>query len=368
MKNLFGNPKESSHSVIIVGGSLAGLMTGIALAQENMNVTIVEKVSEHRQGGSGLRVNGGTFGRSKTETLLKRLVSNGEDSVQLWSTIESRLREVAKKDQRITLRYNTRVESVGQDQEQAWVVTDKEETLKADFVIGADGHRSHVRKAVAPDQPDATYAGYMGWIASVGEEELPNTMQLASTVDGPTVDMFDSWDGFKFGSIIETDDPEKSRRIGCTWYDNKQSEMLREVGCVEGMVVRHSLDGEDVPQPTLDQLASEAAKWPEPWRFAALYGIETRTLIGIPIKEYVPSRLVNGRLALVGDAAHVPAPVTASGFNESLQDAVVLGECVAKRHRQSFEEILKTYEKIRLERVRQMVQSGHFYSQSFGRP
>lgn len=368
VKNLFGNPKDSATTAIVVGGSLAGLMTGIALAQENMNVTIIEKVSEHRRGGSGLRVNGKTFGQSKTEKLLKQLVSNGKDSVQLWSSIESRLRVAAKSEHRISLRYDTRVESVGQDDVQAWIVTDQGEEVYADFVIGADGHNSNVRKAIAPHQPDAIYAGYMGWIASMSEADLAESLRPDKYIDGATVDMFDSYDGFKFGSVIETDDPMESRRIGCTWYDNKQSAMLREVGCVEGMVVRHSLDGADVPEQTLNVLAEQAFHWPEPWRSAALHGIETRTLIGIPIKEYVPTRLANGRFALVGDAAHVPAPVTASGFNESLQDAVVLGACVANGRRQSSEKILERYESLRLERVRQMVQSGHFYSQSFGRP
>jgi len=40
-----------------------------------------------------------------------------------------------------------------------------------------------------------------------------------------------------------------------------------------------------------------------------------------PIAEYVPDRLVNGRLALVGDAAHVPTPMTGCGFSASLDDA-----------------------------------------------
>lgn len=78
------------------------------------------------------------------------------------------------------------------------------------------------------------------------------------------------------------------------------------------MVVRHSLKGTDVPNATLRELADQANNWPEPRLSAALYAIQTRTLIGIPIKEYVPDHLVKGRIAIVGDVAHIPAPVTAS--------------------------------------------------------
>jgi len=46
--------------------------------------------------------------------------------------------------------------------------------------------------------------------------------------------------------------------------------------------------------------------------------------------KYIPDRLVKGRVAIIGDAAYVPAPITAGGINESLEDAVALGKCVSK--------------------------------------
>ncbi|MDW0113495.1 FAD-dependent monooxygenase [Sporosarcina saromensis] len=200
---------------------------------------------------------------------------------------------------------------------------------------------------------------------------MPDNLRIHHYDEGPAVEMFDHVDGFKFGSIIEREEGSEveSRRIGCTWYDNKRSELLRHRGCVEGMVVRHSLNGQDIPKSTLAELAHQASDWPEPWRSTALHAIETRTLMGIPIKEYVPDNLVRGRIALVGDAAHVPAPITASGFNELLQDAVTLGRCVSKGIQgQLAIQALAKYESLRLNIVRQMVQSGQFYSQSFGRP
>ncbi|QTD39794.1 hypothetical protein [Sporosarcina sp. Te-1] len=66
MKNVVENT-DPKGTAVVVGASLWGLMTGIAFAQEGIHVTIVEKVGENRIGGSGLRVDGGTIGRSKTE-------------------------------------------------------------------------------------------------------------------------------------------------------------------------------------------------------------------------------------------------------------------------------------------------------------
>lgn len=356
------------ESAVIVGASLSGLMTGIALAREGIRVTIVDKVGEGQRTGAGLRVDGGEYGESRTARFLRNLVSGGRSSIQLWSSIESRLRAEVLRYPSIALRYNTRVQSVNQDADTAWVETDAGEVIRGDILIGADGHSSLVRRHVAPHKPDARFAGYMVWISSMREEDLPEKYRPRE--NHPPVTMLDSSNGFLFGSVIEREGSSSdsgNRRIGCTWYDNSRNDLLYHLGCIEGSVVVHSLNGADIPEKTLMELADQATeKWPEPWSSVMRHAVQTRNIIGIPIKEYVPDNLVRGRIGLVGDAAHVPAPVTASGFNESLQDAAVLGECVSKGiHANKAIEALRKYESLRLERVRQMVQSGQFFSQTF---
>lgn len=371
MKNGLWRRNENIQSAIVVGASLSGLMTGIALAREGIQVTIVEKAGEQRGHGGGLRVEEGGFGQSKTERLLRRLASGGKSSVQLWSSIESRMRAEARADSRIDLRYGTRVSSVNQDDASAWIVTDTGDTIVGDILIGADGHRSVVRHQVAPHKPDATFAGYMVWMAAVDENDLPEQYRPDSSAEGVT--MLDGGiDGFLFGSIIDMEQgffSSGSRRVGCAWYDNSRNELLRRLGCVEGTIVHHSVKGSDIPEETLKQLADQASvKWPEPWSSVTVQAIESGSIRGIPIKEYIPDNLVKGRIALVGDAAHVPAPVTASGFNQSLVDAVTLGKCVAKGiHGSAGIEALMEYESLRLRDVRRIVQSGQSFSRSFGR-
>ncbi|SIS99653.1 FAD-dependent oxidoreductase [Salimicrobium salexigens] len=133
--------------------------------------------------------------------------------------------------------------------------------------------------------------------------------------------------------------------------------------------VHHSLKGADIPEETLEKLSEQAyAKWPEPWVSATLQALRTRNLTGIPINEYIPDNLGKERIALIGDAAHVPAPITASGFNESLQDAAELGKCVAKGVKgDAAVKALDKYDSLRLNKVRQMVQSGKSFSYSYGR-
>lgn len=363
---------ETEHeSAIIVGASLSGLMTGISLAREGIYVTILEKVSEEPRTGSGLQVDGGTFEMSKTGRLLRKLASGGKRSIQLWSSIESRLRREALADGKIDIQYNTRVAEVNQNDDAAWVVTEHGEIVRADMVIGADGHRSLVREYISPHHPDATYAGYIVWIVDpIDELKLPKEKRPSPHDLG--VNMMHGPNGFMFGNVlVKEDGPSRGNHsIGCAWYDNSRTDLLYQLGCVKNNVVHHSLKGSDIPEETLQELANLAERyWREPWLSATLHAIDHRALTGIPIKEYVPQKLAKGRVAIIGDAAHVPAPITASGFNESLEDAVALGKCVAKGIKgENAVNALEKYEDQRLNKVQQMVLSGQSYSRSFGRP
>lgn len=367
IENITRNDNEQDESAIVIGASLSGLMTGIALAQEGIYVTILEKVSEEPRTASGLQVNSDTSDITNTAKLLRKLASSGKKSIQLWSSIESRLRTEALSNPKINIHYNTEVETLDQDKDSVWAITKNARTFHADILIGADGHRSMVRRHIVPNNADAIFAGYIVWVINtLSEEELPDSYNPSQHDTG--VRMFEGNNGFLFGSIIDGGAFSTNRQIGCAWYDNSRTDLLRQLGCVKGNVVDHSLKGEDIPQKTIDELAELARKrWPEPWLTATLKALETRGITGIPIKEYVPEILVKGRIAIVGDAAHVPAPITASGFNESLHDAAYLGECVADGIKGNKAiEALEKYEKNRLKNVRQMVKSGQSFSRSFG--
>jgi 2-polyprenyl-6-methoxyphenol hydroxylase-like FAD-dependent oxidoreductase len=64
----------------------------------------------------------------------------------------------------------------GEDHRGAWAHT-PDGVMRGDVLIGADGHRSIVRAAVAPEHPDATFAGYVLWISIADERTLPPVPQ-----------------------------------------------------------------------------------------------------------------------------------------------------------------------------------------------
>lgn len=356
---------KNKGKALVVGGSLSGLMTAIALAEEDIEVILLEKTAEGSREGAGLQVDGSRFYQSKTEKRLRQLASGGKATVELWSSIEARLRNATHKEPNIQLHFNQRVVEVGQSTETAWAETSEGERFHSDLLIGADGHRSLNREEVAPEKTNADFAGYLVWMASTPAEELPLDKRPEAT--NGDVKMMNSADGFLFGSVMK--DKEGVTRVGCTWYDNSQTELLYRLGAVKDGVVQHTIQGEDLTNEDLENIIRKAKRnWPEPWKTATQYALESRNFLGTPIKEYYPERLIKGRIALIGDAAHLPAPITASGFNDSLIDAVVLGECV----RSGIEgnkaiEALRDYEDQRLGKVQRMVQSGMSFSRSFGR-
>jgi 2-polyprenyl-6-methoxyphenol hydroxylase-like FAD-dependent oxidoreductase len=346
-------------------------MTGLALSRAGVEVTMLERVGEFPRTGASL---GGV-----DESLLERITGRKRpdtDStaygpsaprVQTWTAVHARLRAAVDADPHIELRHNAPVQSVGQDAHSAWAATSNHQVFRGDVVIGADGHRSVVRRSVSPEKPDATFAGYVLWIGLTDESAIPSRHRWP-----PDMDILRSGDNYLFGYPLPGPDGSAvpgSRQIGWGWFDASRNELLCDTGCVVGHVVHHSLTAADIPETTFRQLAAEANDlWPALWRDAILDCIRRRAVIGIPIAEYVPDRLVNGRLALVGDAAHVPTPMTGSGFSTSLDDAEAIAECVAAGIGGSaLATALRGYEKERLSSVRDMVASGQQFSRSFAR-
>ncbi len=343
-------------------------MTGIALSNAGLKVIILERANAERRSGAALQVDSGERDLKATATYLRRITSGGIKSVEAWSSIETRLRNEAMTNPQIELRFNTRIEAVKQNSEAAWVISDKGETFCGDILIGADGYRSIMRRHVAPHHPVATFAGYLIWVAMVDELNIPQQYRPGPD---PGVAMPNGIGDFLLGSVVAGAHGSSMighRRLGWAWYDNTENDLLRELGCVKGNVVHHSLIGADIPTENLDNLSKKAKqRWSQPWLSDIQHSIQTRNLIATPIAEYVPEVLVKERIALVGDAAHLPTPLTASGFIASLEDAATLTDCVASEmERGDVVEALLQYQSRRLKVARQIVQSGQSFSRSFG--
>lgn len=354
-------------TAVIVGASLSGLATALALSRVGATVTLLERVDDFARTGAALG--------SVDNDLIDQLTGqddggrNGDANltVQTWAAVHRRLQEAVTRDPRIEVMRGTRVDSVDQDADSAWATTSSGVTWRADLVIGADGHRSVVRRAVSADHPHATFAGYVLW---VGLSAAPATIQRHQWPRG--IEILPADDSYLFGYPLPGDDGSNSpgrRQLGWGWFDSSRNQLFRDCGAVTGDIVQHSLRNGAIPDGVLEGLAADARiRWPDPWRGAILDSIARRAVTGLPIAEYVPNRMAKGRLALVGDAAHVPTPMTGSGFRTSVDDALALARSVACIcHTSDLPLALRTYEDERLTSAQAMVQGGRQFSEQFGR-
>jgi 2-polyprenyl-6-methoxyphenol hydroxylase-like FAD-dependent oxidoreductase len=318
---------------IVAGGSLVGLSTAITLSRLGFAVTVDERSPAHAvDGGGGLGVD---------VDLLREVTGIGEDppvqhgvdrDTTAWHLLQSWLEEHAARRPGVTVRRGTDVISAtpGGEQSRATVLTD-DGTDDADLVIGADGARSTVRATVDPEHPDARYAGVLLWRALVDESVMPPGVALPE--DGePSREMYAG--PYRLvtylvpGAAGET--AVGRRRLNLVWYDPQQRELLHAAGLLDGDTVRGSLAPGALPGTVRKRLAAYAsASWPSPWREALGLALETGGVFGTPIVHYRPTRLVDGRVALAGDAAHAASPMVGGGFREGLYDVRALSETMS---------------------------------------
>ncbi|MGP0125449.1 FAD-dependent monooxygenase [Pseudomonas bubulae] len=226
-------------------------------------------------------------------------------------------------------------------------------------VLGADGYRSVVRRAIAPDHPYARYAGYLVWRGLVEERTLKRPVPWPSD-GGLWIEIID---GYRLvaatlpgrdGSLVPG-----HRQITFAWFDVHKEQLLRRTGCLtlDGHIVGSLARGMIDESVRLDLASRARAIWPEQWLEAVLTGISSpETLSGAPIAEYKPEQLVRGNLAILGDAAHVISPMTGRGLLTGMEDASTLAQLLASRNpKGSFASVLSSYEQARLPFIQGLV-------------
>ena len=358
---------------IVVGGSLSGLCAVLALAADGAEVVLFERDRELGAGCAGLGVERALLGRvidaspfGDADTAALPVITSNRDSTA-WMLIYQWLRSLIDRRPRITLHYGVEVTRVRANSSGAAVVT-AAGPFAADLVIGADGYRSVVRGNVAPDQPNARFAGYMLWRGLVEEAELP--AQAPRPGRAPSVSV--EWKGAYRLVAYHVPGADGSiepghRRISWAWYDPFQDELLRKTGAVDGGTVRHSIVPSTIPAHLAETLQDRARQiWLDPWRSAVQVGLRAGRCFGTPIAEYVPTQLIAGHVALIGDAAHVSSPMTGSGFRYALLDVLSLRQALAGvAGGEAVAPALVQFERARLADDRQLALYGQRWSRDY---
>lgn len=312
---------------MIVGAGIGGLTAAIALREAGIGVTVYERAGEIEEVGAGILLAAnavsalGEIGLSDDVRRLgtpasagRVLTWRGETLTEvpvdeLQSRVGTRSTAVHRADlQMLLLRElgatNVRLgaECSGFEQDDTGVTTvfaDGSEE-RGELLIGADGLNSTVRRVLyGPEQP--RYAGYTAWRAVVrpGRELLPWGT------------CFESWGrGARFGCA----------HIGSGrvyWFATSnapEGEKDGPAGSLLGpkaTLVRH-FDGWHHPIPALISETPE-----EEIRRDDLYD-----------REPLTGNWGNGRITLLGDAAHPSTPNLGQGACQAIEDAVALARCL----------------------------------------
>ncbi|WP_311214747.1 MULTISPECIES: FAD-dependent monooxygenase [unclassified Arthrobacter] len=333
-------------------------------------MTLLEKEGPHLRTGGALMIEDALIERVTgwdTSDEALRIPASLPGGGQAWETVHRSLRATVERDNRISAIDNTLVVGIDQNTNQAWVTSDAGEVFTGDFVVGADGHRSVVRRAIAPDHQDAGFAQYVIWLGMVDEASLPAKLRGNPEFDGGA--FLSNENSVLFGYAMRGrrgGGTHGHRRIGWALYDNSHNAFLRDNGHVRNDVVHHSVRPDDISAELYVELAEMVqSQWPSPWRELIAFCITRQEITGTPIAEYLPTTLVNGRLAIIGDAAHVHTPMTGQGFGSALTDAEALAQALTGMT--TLPDTLRAYEDLRLRKVQGLVRSGQDFSRRFAR-
>lgn len=355
---------SAAPRIVIVGASLAGLTLALACARRGVAVHVLERAARRLHGGDSLSVDlnalaAATGHDPRQPPTLPVVPAYRDRHLTAWPALYAWLRSHALATPGITLDEGCNVTAVRDCGDHVAMAIDGAPALRVDAAIGADGYHSLVRRSVAPQQPLARYAGYTVWRGLVEEKALAQPLQWPSN-GGLWIKLVR---GYRLVAAVLPGRDGKlevgNRQITFAWFDAHRTELLRHSGRLteDGGLVGSLAAGAIVPGVRAELLALVPQLWPATWAEAVSAGLRSATaLSGAPIAEYRPERLANGRLALVGDAAHVVTPMTGSGYATSVDDAIVLARLLAEAAADApISAVLARYQAVRLPYVRGLV-------------
>ena len=353
--------------ILIAGGGLCGLTTALALLQRGFDVRVFEQASELREVGAGVQL-----GANGTHILLalglgqamQRIICEpAGKEVRLWTTGQSwRVFDLGVESvQRYGAPYwmvhrgdfhaalltavraaapdiidaGTPCSGFEQTEHGVTLRLADERCIDGDVLLAADGVHSVIRRQMF-GEGRPRFAGIMAWRGLVPIECLPLRMRHPVGTN---------WIGH--GGHVVT-------------YPLRRGEILNFVGVVERddwLVESWTTAG------TREECARDLAPWHD----------DIHTIIrniDIPYKWALLGRdplphFAQGRVCLIGDAAHPTLPFLAQGANMALEDALIVARCL---ERFPAAEALRRFEAARLERTAAIVRGSSDNTKRFHNP
>jgi salicylate hydroxylase len=339
--------------VLIIGAGIGGTALALALQQLDIDYLLLEQAPEFADVGAGIQLSPNGVRILERLGLGQALQSFCTEpdfhKYSVWDSGETLLRTPLMPRVRDTygyayyhahrpdliaaltrsldpsrIRLDTRVTRVGQDDTRSWAQAEDGTHVTGDVLIGADGIHSLVREQVfRPDAPKPS--GYVTWrgvvpSADIAALEIP----VSAYVDmGPRL-------SFVYYYVAGG---TRLNWLALGQANDVKRESWSQTASKADVLA--AFDGwYDRPQAVI-----EATKQPF---VTALYDRE-------PLDTWI-----DGRIALLGDAAHAMLPYHAQGAVQSLEDAWVLARTLQQMPR-DLTDALRRYESLRFARANLMV-------------
>ncbi|WP_316778616.1 FAD-dependent monooxygenase [Pedobacter antarcticus] len=327
----------------IIGGSLGGLFTGIALQKSGHQVTIYEKTGEKlKDRGAGVvlqqelidffqeyqinrieNINVPIYQRVYVDRNGRQTrVDNSKQQMTAWGTL---FHELIKNFPASQYNYGHSLKNLSQANNQVSVEFDNGKVETFDLLIGADGTNSTVRKIVFPEIL-LRYAGYVGWRGIVHETELPTDV-LNELIDRFT--FYSMPNSHILCYLIPGNDDEVSpgsRRINWVWYWNVNKgqdidDLLTDINGIK----RSGFVPEGLVMPEYIKAQKEIADEVMPPIFKELIRATKNPFIQ-PVNDLAVTKMYSNRVVLIGDAAFTPRPHTAASTAKAVANGINLSQ------------------------------------------
>lgn len=332
---------QTSKSVIVIGGSLGGLLAANMLHRAGWDVHVYERVAEALEGrGAGivthpelmtaLAMAGVSIDDTIGISVQERVTLNLDGSVQrkqplpqiltAWGRLYSVLKSAFPEH-----RYHNgkQLASFAQDEDGVTASFSDGSEARAALLVAADGVRSAVRSSLLP-QARPMYAGYIAWRGLVEEAALSErTLQELFPYFAFGLPPQEQMIAYPVAGKNNSVKPG-TRRFNFVWYrPAEESTTLKDM--VTDSTGKVWSDG--IPPPLIRASilaqARQAAREVLAPQFAEVVE-KTESLFFQPIFDLESSQLSFGRVALLGDAAFVARPHCGMGVTKAGGDAVAL--------------------------------------------